>query len=205
MPDPNEYFSNEDGWFDHPRLRHWRRLQHEGATLLVDVKRSRRPLDRGSAYLYVNIERGGRRDQDREDWSADLNRGLLMLHVRALSPENEALRFALALPDAFDSAEDRFGEGFFNFVLIDELRRGPFSEGLREVLADVHVTPGNRDRPQYRECKDLVVGAIRGRAQELTGLLRYEQPQAEAILGSALATYLDDRFSISDRRVLGLG
>jgi hypothetical protein len=49
------------------------------------------------------------------------------------------------------------------------------------------------------------VGAIRGRAQELTRLLGYGQPDAEVILGSALAIYIDDRFSISDRRALGFG
>jgi hypothetical protein len=45
----------------------------------------------------------------------------------------------------------------------------------------------------------------RGRARELTLDLRYPAPQANKILGGALAIYLDDRFSITERRQLGWG
>ena len=46
--------------------------------------------------------------------------------------------------------------------------------------------------------------AIGGRAKELTELLGYPTEQAKPILVSALARYLDERFSVSSRRELGL-
>ena len=52
----NEYFpSEEDGWFDHPRLAHWQKLQAAGARLHVEVRRARRGLDIGHPVLYVTI------------------------------------------------------------------------------------------------------------------------------------------------------
>ena len=56
----------------------------------------------------------------------------------------------------------------------------------------------------YAECRDMIDGAIRGRARELTKKLGYAIPVAEEILVSAIAQYIDDRFSVTNRRVLGL-
>ena len=50
----------------------------------------------------------------------------------------------------------------------------------------------------------MIDNAIRGRAKELTKYLGYEIPEAEDILASAVAQYLDDRFSVTNRRILGL-
>ena len=47
--------------------------------------------------------------------------------------------------------------------------------------------------------------AIRGRGVELTKYLGYDDEQAIQILSGALARYLDERFSVSRRRLLGLG
>lgn len=46
--------------------------------------------------------------------------------------------------------------------------------------------------------------AIRGRGVELTKSLKHPAEEATEILAGALARYLDDRFSVSSRRVLGL-
>jgi hypothetical protein len=50
----------------------------------------------------------------------------------------------------------------------------------------------------------MVAEAIRGRARELTDLLGYPQADAKGILVRAWARYLDKRFSVSNRRQLGL-
>jgi len=206
MANINEYFqAGDDEWFDHPRLRHWRNLLQEGARLRLEVARGRRGLDVARAVLHVTIVTDGQESLEHEEWSDELNRGLLKLRVRALSHENERLRFGLAFAGAFEPAEDRVSDGFFNSVLIDELQHGPLVGRLAEVLAQVHALQPSRDSRSYSECKDLIVGAIRGRARELTHDLAYPEEEANSILSSALAIYLDERFSITDRRLLGFG
>jgi hypothetical protein len=206
MANINEYFQIEDdGWFDHPRLRHWRKLLKDGARIRVEVARGKRGLDVGRAILCVTIVANGQERLEEEEWSDDLNSGLIKLQVRAFSQENEALRFGLAFSGAFEPAEDRVGDGFFNSVLIDALKLGPLAVRLANVLAQINVLQPNRDSKSYPDCRDLIVGAIKGRARELTRDLAYSEEEANTILSSALAVYLDERFSISDRRLLGFG
>lgn len=206
MANINAYFQAEDeGWFDHPRLRRWRKFLQEGARLQLEVVRPRQGLDVGRAVLYVTIITNGQDLLEHEDWSDELNRGLIKLRVRAISHENEALRFGLAFAGAFEPAEDRVGDGFFNSVLKEELANGPLAEPLADVLAQVHALRPSHDSKSYSDCKDLIVGAIRGRALELTRDLGYPEHEANMILSSALAIYLDERFSVTDRRLLGFG
>jgi len=205
MENINEYFppDDEEGWFEHPRLRHWQELLHRGAQLQLEVRRARRGLDVDPPVLQVTIEADGPRRLETEPWSDDLHRGLLKLGMRAISDDNESLRFGIAFADAFEPAENCVGDGFFNSILIEALKQGPLAERLAEQLQQIHVLTPNRDSSAYAECRALIVGAIQGRARELTHDLEYEKPQATKILGGALAIYLDDRFSITERRELG--
>jgi len=206
MANINEYFPlEEDDWFDHPRLRHWQKLKQSGAHLRVEVRRERRGLDVGNPVLFVAIATDDRERFEDELWRDELHRGLVKLGVRAISDDNESLRFGIAFANAFEPAEDRVGDGFFNSVLIDVLKQGPLADQLAEQLTHVHVLQPNRDGMPYADCRDLIIGAIRGRARDLTRDLGYPEPRANKILGGALAIYLDDRFSITERRQLGWG
>jgi hypothetical protein len=207
MANINEYFSPEedDGTSAHPRLRHWKNLKDGGAHLHLEVRRERRGLDGGHPVLYVTIGTGNQERLEHETWSDDVHHGLIKLGVRASSDDNESLRFAIAFGGAFEPAEDHVGVGFFNSVLIDVLKHGPLAERLAEQTAQIHVLSPSRDGRSYAECRDLTVGAIKRCARELTRDLRYPEPRANKILGDALAIYLDDRFSITERRQLGWG
>ena len=55
-------------------------------------------------------------------WDDDLNSGLIDLHVRAVSPEQEAERFSLGLRGAMRKIEREVGDGYFNAVLVDLIR-----------------------------------------------------------------------------------
>lgn len=50
----------------------------------------------------------------------------------------------------------------------------------------------------------MIDGAIYGRARELNRDLDYSIPEAEDILATAVARYLDARFSVTNRRVLNM-
>ena len=206
MTSINEYFlSEEDGWFDHPRLRHWQKLKEGGARLQLEVRRERHGLDVGHPIIYVTIASSGQEHLEHEAWSDELHLGLVKLGVRAISDDNESLRFGVAFAGAFESAEVRVGDGFFNSVLLDVLKTGPLAERLAELTGQIHALPPNRDGTSYPDCRDLIIGAIQGRARELTRDLGYPESRANKILGDALAIYLDDRFSVTERRRLGWG
>lgn len=205
MASINEYFStDEDRWFDHPRLRHWQQLKQGGAQLRVEVRREQRGLlEISPPALYVTVVTGDQKHLDEAIWIPDLDRGLIKLGVRAISDDNERLRFGIAFADAFQPAEEMVGDGFFNSVLIEVLKQGPLAKRLEEQIAQIHVLRANHESRSYADCRDLILGAIRGRARELTRDLGYPEPQANEILAGALAIYLDDRFSITERRQLG--
>jgi hypothetical protein len=139
-------------------------------------------------------------------WDDDLNAGLIHeLRVRAVSPEQEAERFALGLRAAMRRAEREFGDGYVNSILVDLLTDSDLTGDptIADVLEHVVSTPPDRQGRSYNYCRELIADAISGRARELTGPLEYPQEEAKRILIAALARYLDDRFSVSARRRLG--
>src|SRR5262249_53584519 len=140
-------------------------------------------------------------------WDDDLNTGLIQLGVRAVHPKQEAERFALGLRAALRKAEREFGDGYFNAVLVELLRDSDLTG--YPVIADI-LQYASAPRPsregkgldRYNLCREMMAAAISGRARELTVALKYPQEEAKQILVSALAHYLDERFSVSSRRRL---
>ena len=109
----------------------------------------------------------------------------------------------------FRKAEREFGDGYFNAVLVDLIkdsdliRHQTIAEVMKYACANVpHREGGQYDR--YTICRELIAEAIGGRAKELKDILGYSPEEAKQILVSALSIYLDERFSVSSRRALGL-
>jgi hypothetical protein len=72
------------------------------------------------------------------------------------------------------------------------------------VLERVHVTPASRDSRSYADCTNAVEHILREKAaRSLVRDLRYPEGQAKAILADALGRYLDERFHLTERRMLG--
>jgi hypothetical protein len=142
-------------------------------------------------------------------WDDDLNAGLIHLGVRAVDPVQEAERFALGLRGPLRRAEREFGNGFLNAVLVDLLTDSDLSRHpqIADVLGHAYALQPNREgkaAARYNLCREMIADAISGRARELIGPLGYPREEAKQILVNALARYLDERFSVSCRRQLGL-
>ncbi len=195
----------------HPRLRNWKlRLGQPGTTAKVEVFRPQTDLGLSQPEMYLHFFQQGENILPVENvpWDDDLNSGLVILRVQAISHENEALRFSLGLRAAMRKAEREFGDGYFNGVLVDLLKDSDLTSygEIADVIKDVYANSPYRDggvRDRYNTCRELIADAIAGRANELTNKLGYTQEEAKVILVSALAHYLDERFSISSRRRLG--
>ena len=57
---------------------------------------------------------------------------------------------------------------------------------------------------KYDRCRETIADAISGRAHELRDKLAYTEEEAKQILVRSIARYLDDRFSVTNRRRMGL-
>jgi hypothetical protein len=208
----NDYFREEaDAQYDHPLLRYLAELEARPGfqEARVEVVRPRAPLGHKPAKLYLHVyaNSGGERDRpSAEEWDDELNSALIRRKIKAISPENEKVRFSLGLRAGLQGAEARFGDGYYNSVLVHHILNSPFKDhpALAEVIPHVYRNGIDPSFRSYSECRDMIDSAIRGRAQELTKYLGYGVPEAEDILAAALADYLDDRFSVTNRKALGL-
>jgi hypothetical protein len=160
--------------------------------------------------MYVQFREGGKPTQlDTVLWDDDLNTGLIRLKVKSVNPDNEAERFALGVRAATRRAEREFGDGYFNAVLVDLIKDSDLTAHpeIAEIMKYAYANAPHREGgafDRYTIFRDLIADAISGRAKELTGDLGYSQEEAKEILVSALARYLDERFSVSSRRELGM-
>ncbi len=194
----NTFFDNKADAFRHPVLTFLENIPAENVK--VDVVRPRDTLGFKAARIYLRILDG---PPSEYAWDDELNAALVAKGIKAVSPESEKVRFALGLRFGFKRVELRFGDGFFNAVL-GKVVREKFA-GLPEiddVLRDVHTDQPFMGGNGYENCRDMIEKVIGDRAMELIGL-NYPMTQAEEILAGAMALYLDERFTVTDRRRLG--
>ncbi|MDC0712393.1 hypothetical protein POL68_28275 [Stigmatella sp. ncwal1] len=209
MPTISDYFRKaQPAWEAHPLVRHWRAMQTDPTVsgLTMELYRPREGLSFRPADIYVRVERKAESPvpPHPSPWEDVLNEGLVHLKVRAISKENEAQRFSLMLQSAFEPIDSRVGATFFNAVLIDRIRTGPFAEHppVAQVLEKIREYAPHREQA-WNDCVAMIDNAIVGRANELVDDLGYSRPEAEAILASALGQYLDERFNVTNRKLLG--
>jgi hypothetical protein len=139
------------------------------------------------------------------EWDDELNASLVGLGVRARDIKQEGLRFSLGLRAALRKVERRYGDGYLNAVLVDLVDESDLSRNgeIAEVRKYLHANPAERSK-SYAACRELIANEIGGRAVELRDQLKYPPDEVKAVMEKALATYLDERFSVSSRRQLGL-
>jgi hypothetical protein len=203
----DEFFRPRTDSLTHPLLRNWKAHL---ATARVEVLRPE--SDFGQSQPEMNLqstENGKVLPLETVNWDDDLNHELIKLGMRAVSPEQEAERFALGLRAAMRKPEREFGDGYVNTVLVDLLRDSDLIgyPEITEVLEHACANPPHRNGKEldkYNLCREMIAAAISGRAHELTDSLKYSRDEAKTVLINALAQYLDERFSVRKRHRLGL-
>lgn len=193
----------------HPRVADIAREMDNGKSYQVEIYRPRETVGLVKTKLYIHCRTGANGQQEQtieHDWEDRLNAGLIQLGVRAIDPANETLRFALGLRDALVSVEREFGNGYFNAVLLDLVKESDLDRypEIAEVLKYTYHDGTERNVPRYRRCRDAIAFGISGRARELVCHLKYSEGEAKEILPKAIAIYIDNRFSVSSRRQMGL-
>lgn len=202
----DDFVREGDATASHPLLRFLGSKMRNGHRAVFRLEVPARLVGYAKAKIYLRLLEGDEEvDLKCDDWDDDLNDGLIRLGIRAETAENEQERFALALRDSLKRPENRYGDGYFNSVLVDfiqqsDLHAHPAIAAVLEHLP--HLSP--HVGQSYYDCREMIEHAIRTRGLELTKHLGYPVPDAVDILAGALARYLDERFSVTNRRLLGL-
>lgn len=196
------------GQFDHPKLRFWQAsAERQGTVPVVEVHRPREGLGFGATHLYVSIQdkQGGPILADGEPWEPLLALATVERGWRAPTAENEAVRFGLLLKTFFSQPETRYGDGYFSSVLVQLVRGSDIGAvpSVSEVLHFVQVYPPS-DSPSRVDCEENIKAVLARVADLLVGRLEYTKAEAKGVMANALAYYLDDRFSITSGRQMGL-
>jgi hypothetical protein len=191
---------------EHPDLpyavRVWLRRIHEGAKPKVEVVRKRNGLSYGPTRLRIIFDE---KDMPMDEWDPHVSEVLASEKVAAVDEANEALRLALMLADWFQHPAQRFGDDYFNCVLVEYLKDGPLhgAKAVQDILRHVHENSLSKDRSEYADCRNEIQAVLQRGAQVLTKI-GYDRTTAERILVQALVQFLDDRFGVTNRRMLGL-
>ncbi|HEY4241935.1 MAG TPA: hypothetical protein VGM88_19080 [Kofleriaceae bacterium] len=193
----------------HPRLRYLRGVldRHEVPQLRVEFRQDRDGLDVGDPRLLVLLQDGEGRDVGRPEefeWEPDVNDVLMTWGIKAITIPNESLRFGAVLRDRLEVVETRFGDGFFSGVLTEYLGSSAWSskQVVSAMLAEVHAyhpSPG----PQRDACREGIEEVVGACVDLLYKSLAYSKAETINILSAALALYLDHRFHVSERKMLG--
>lgn len=202
-----DFFAAESQASEHPKLRFWlgQQRRHAQSVARVEVRRVRRGLALLPIKVYFSLYVDGAEEvfQDEADWDDDLNQGLVDHGIRARDLQNEKVRFGLSLDSGFRRAEREFGDGYFNAVLIHFVKHTPLGEApdVAQLLKEVREGQPSMEGKSYRLCVEFLKSTLQKRWEELLKL-GYSGEQPAEVLSGALAQYLDDRFNITNRRIL---
>jgi hypothetical protein len=189
-----------------PLVRYCKQRKDAGDRIEVELYR---PDTAGGLSRTEVVIRRWEREVEQEprqvEWDDGVNAGLVELGIRATDLDQEGERFALGIRGALRKVERRYGDGYLNAVLVDLLDESDLCKNgaIADVRRYVYTTRPDRGR-SYHECRDLIANEIGGRAAELRHKLRYTPEDVKAVMTTALAIYLDERFSVSSRRRFGL-
>jgi hypothetical protein len=201
----NSFFEIKGESFRHPLLTFLSKVPGRHAEIEVVRPKDMLGFKAAKIGLHLTSEDGSPQPPTEYAWDDDLNAALVAMGVKSISPDNEKTRFALGLRAGFKRAESRFGDGFFNAVLGLVVKEDGFADHpeVGGILQDVHTNAPHMGGNGYSDCREMITKAISDRAHELVGRLKYTQEQAQEILAGAMARYLDERFTVTDRRRLG--
>jgi len=204
MPPLDSVFTQKRPPYQHPLLRFLDGIKPEDVR--VEVVRPKDVLGYKPASIYLHWVVGGAKQPPHPyPWDSELNEALVRLGIRSPSADAEKVRFGLALRDSFKRPEARFGDGFFNAVLVMVVRELEFQEypEVAEVLRHVTQSRPHMGGHGYDDCREMIIATISGLAGDLVDKLHYSEADAKTILAGAMARFLDERFTVSDRIRLG--
>jgi hypothetical protein len=197
----DELFGGPD--YDHPKLRAWAARLAAGETALLQVRRPWDGFTRSRPELVIEFLSQNGVFVDSAPWEPGLNDALLAEGIRARTLTDEAQRLSLALRALFEPLARRYGDDYFNAVLLEYMHDADMvTAEIAELKSEITTYPPHRSEHR-EECRDDIKAVLAKAAKEQVDHLGYSRPEAVGLVIAALADYLDERFSITSRRKLG--
>jgi hypothetical protein len=138
-------------------------------------------------------------------WDLEIDEWLVDHGARASNQVNESERFGFSLRERIAPIEDRYGSGYLSSVLVQYLHRSEIAvhaTRVKKILARVHEhTPS--EGPSAEDCRAQIRQVLTKCAQDLGKSLKYERRAALEIFDGAIAYFLDERFNVTTRELLG--
>lgn len=206
MPNLDELFNPNAQRRTHPRLQELERLIAASEQTQCEIERRREGFIYRPAMIYLYTKSGDEPTHvEPFDWDDALNSALTERGVQAVTQENEGLRLSIMLRSDLQGVEVRYGEGYFNAILL-EFAQQTFG-ALPEIAAIIKkVGPGRPYHGKaYRNAADIVEAAFTKAARTLTDQLKYDPTSGKRILVQAIRLFLDERFSVSPGELLNIG
>lgn len=202
----SKYFQQPKSGPPSPRIRTWRAYRTQaGGPVRVSVWREREAIGYGPPMFHIEFldSEGNVQHHDESPWKIDLDDWLVQEGHRAVSPNDEVLRYSFRIRGCFKPLWENWGDGYFNSLLMKTVREGPYANDprMRAVLDSIRENPPAASHQLAMQLQE-VESVFYVLAGELVKQLRYSNDTAEAILLGAIITYLDDRFHVGDRRRL---
>lgn len=202
----DELFQKDE--FDHPKLRYWQALaRRHGASPTVEVFRPRDGFGFAPTRLYVTVydEDGEPVVNDAEPWEPLLMLATVERGWRAPDLDKETVRFGLLLKMFFSQPQMRYGEGYFSAVLVGFLRDSEFARepAIAALLSSISEPGRTSPSPSRDDCEENIKAVLARVARLLVENLKYGQEEAKTVLAASLAYFLDERFSVTSRKILG--
>jgi hypothetical protein len=197
----DELFGGPD--YDHPKLRAWAMRLAGGETALVQVRRPWNGITRLRPELFIEFSSPAGVFVDSAPWEPSLNNALLAQGIRAPSLTDETQRLSLALRAFFEPLARRYGDDYFNAVLLEYMRDAKMvTVEIAELEPEITTHPPHRSEHR-EECREDIKAVLTKAAKEQVDYLGYTRQEAVDLVIAALADYLDERFSVTSRRKLG--
>jgi hypothetical protein len=194
----------------HPKVRYWRQMLESGhaVRIVCEFRRPRSGLGFEPARLYVSsFDKSGHQlaAPDEVTWEIEIDAELVELGARATDMSNEGERTGMRFGARFSQLESEYGSGWFKGVLVREVEEVFDGAKLVKKILDAigPVMQSSTSHPQFAKCVGAIDGVIEEQAHALIGSLKYPEGEARNILDSAMAYFLDEKFMVTSRQLLG--
>ncbi len=210
MPSIDDLFGSATARVIHPKARYWIDFEKKDEVDEYELE-FRRPKD-GIVYrpakFFITFYDSNKRiiQGDESDWELDLHQDLNDGGLRCKSNENESERFGFAFKELFRKAENRFGDGYFNSVFLRYIYNSWLAQydKVKKIIGSIHRNQSSMQGQSYGDCEDMIELVLKKDvAESLNKKMMYSVDDTKEIIASAVAYYLDERFNITNRRLLG--
>jgi hypothetical protein len=169
----------------------------------VNFVRERKGLSFAMPHVFVEFRKNSTPAERNYAWHPEIESWLISHHGKAINDENEIERMGYYLRFLFEDVPCQFGEGFINSILAERL--GEYCKGseiVAEKLSRVTKNLPFKNSVHYKIATEFLDDCL-VKVIEALAKLDYSKPDVTNILEGAIAYFLDERFSITNRKNLG--